>query len=93
MMMTAEITIYPFQEDFVPPIKAFIDKLGESVQSRANIASAGDQLQIDTFPTCTVLVGEYGVIMDVLKEAMAWSYRETGRAVFVTKSIPGYEAD
>lgn len=82
MIMTAEITMYPFQENFAPPIKAFIDKLADS-----------NDLKINTYPTCTVLVGEYESIMDVLKEAMAWSYNETGRAVFVSKFIPGYEAD
>ena len=115
MIMTAEITIYPFQENFVPPIKAFIDKLAASAQSRTNVTSAGAQsrinvtsagaqsrtnvtragkeLQVDTFPTCTVLVGEYALIMDVLKEAMAWSHDESGKAVFVCKFIPGYQAD
>ena len=104
MIMTAEITMYPFQENFVPPIKAFIDKLAASAQSRTNVTSAGAQsrtnvtragkeLQVDTFPTCTVLVGEYALIMDVLKEAMAWSHDESGKAVFVCKFIPGYQAD
>jgi uncharacterized protein YqgV (UPF0045/DUF77 family) len=82
MIMTAEITMYPFQEDFIPPIKAFIEKLGTA-----------DMLQVDTYPTCTVLVGEYDVIMDVLKESMAWSHRESGKAVFVSKFILGYPAD
>jgi len=81
MIMTAEITMYPFQEDFFPPIKAFIDKLGTA-----------ETLQITTYPTCTVLVGEYDVIMDVLKESMAWSHRESGKAVFISKFIPGYQA-
>lgn len=82
MIMTAEITMYPFQENYIPPIRAFIDKL-----------AASENLQVDTFPTCTVLVGEYDLIMDVLKEAMAWSHRESGNAVFVSKFIPGYPAD
>ena len=81
MIMTAEITMYPFKEDFVPPIQAFIDRL-----------AAAESLQVNTYPTCTVLVGEYDVIMDVLKESMAWSYRESGRGVFVSKFIPGYQA-
>jgi hypothetical protein len=104
MIMTAEITMYPFQENFVPPIKSFVDKLATSAQSRTeitsagaqsrtNITSAGKELQVDTFPTCTVLVGEYALIMDVLKEAMAWSHHELGKAVFVCKFIPGYQAD
>lgn len=81
MIMTAEITMYPFQENFIPPIQAFIKKLAVS-----------ESLQVDTYPTCTVLVGEYDVIMDVLKESMAWSHRESGKAVFVGKFIPGYQA-
>ena len=82
MIMTAEITMYPFQENFVPPIQAFIKKL-----------AASEDLQVNTYPTCTVLVGEYDVIMDVLKESMSWSHRESGKAVFVSKFIPGYQAD
>jgi len=82
MIMTAEITMYPFQENFIPPIQAFIDKL-----------AAAESLEVNTYPTCTVLVGEYDVIMDVLKESMAWSHQESGKAVFVSKFIPGYQAD
>lgn len=82
MIMTAEITMYPFQENYVLPIQKFINKL-----------AASENLKVDTFPTCTVLVGEYDVIMDVLKESMAWSYQESGKAVFVSKFIPGYQAN
>ena len=82
MIMTAEITMYPFQEDFVPPIQAFIDKLG-----------AAGTVRVETFPTCTVLVGEYEVIMDLLKASMAWSHQALGKAAFVCKFIPGYQAD
>ena len=81
MIMTAEITMYPFQENYIPPIQKFITKL-----------AASQNLKVDTFPTCTVLVGEYDLIMEVLKESMAWSYQESGNAVFVGKFIPGYEA-
>jgi uncharacterized protein YqgV (UPF0045/DUF77 family) len=82
MIMTAEITMYPFTENFAPPIRAFIDRL-----------AASQNLEIKTYPTCTVLTGDFNRIMDVLKEAMAWSYREWGKAVFVSKFLPGYRAD
>lgn len=82
MIMTAEITMYPFQDDYLPPIQNFIARL-----------AASEHLKVDTFPTCTVLVGEYDVIMEVLKESMAWSYQKSGRAVFLGKFIPGYQAD
>jgi uncharacterized protein YqgV (UPF0045/DUF77 family) len=82
MIMTVEITMYPFTEEFIPPIKSFIDKLNDY----ANV-------QVDTFPTCTVLVGEYDVVMDIVRDAIAWSHRELGKSVFITKFIPGYQAD
>jgi hypothetical protein len=31
--------------------------------------------------------------MDVLKASMAWSHQALGRAAFVCKFIPGYQAD
>ena len=82
MIMTAEITMYPFNEDFKPKIKAYIKKL-----------AASEGLKITTYPTCTVLIGDYDDIMDVVKESIAWSHAELGKSVFLTKFLPGYEAD
>lgn len=84
MIMTAEITMYPFQDNYIPPIKSFIDKLA---------GTAGKNLRVQTFPTCTILVGEYASIMDIVNEAMQWSHSELGKAVFLCKFIPGYEAN
>jgi uncharacterized protein YqgV (UPF0045/DUF77 family) len=81
MIMTAEITMYPFNEDFKPRIKAYIEKL-----------SSSENLKITTYPTCTVLIGEYEQVMDVIKESIAWSHAELGKSVFLTKFLPGYEA-
>lgn len=82
MKMTAEISMYPLREDFIPPIRGFIQQL-----------NAYEGLQVTTYPTCTVLVGEAAVLMDALKDALAWSQGEYGRSVFITKFITGYEAD
>ena len=82
MIMTAEITMYPFNEEFKPRIKAYINKL-----------AASESLKVTTYPTCTVLIGEYEHVMDVLKDSIAWSHAELGKSVFITKFLPGYEAD
>ena len=82
MIMTAEITMYPFHEEFKSRIKAYIRKL-----------AASENLKVTTYPTCTVLIGEYDPVMDVLKESIAWSHAELGKSVFITKFLPGYEAD
>ena len=82
MIMTAEITMYPFNEEFKPPIKAYIKKL-----------AANERLNVTTYPTCTVMVGDFDLIMDAIRESIAWSHAELGKSVFITKFLPGYEAD
>ena len=48
-------------------------------------------LVIKTSATSTMVHGEYSLLMDSLKEMIAWSYQTHGRAVFVTKFIPGHD--
>lgn len=81
MILSAEITLYPLQEDFYPPIKATIDRL-----------KSFDSITVNAFATATVLMGEYDVVMDAIKDTIAWSHHEFGRCVFIVKFLPGYEA-
>ena len=82
MKLTVEISLYPMREDFVPPIRDFID-----------LINAHDGLRVTTYPTSTVVVGEFDRVMVSLAEAMKESYRRFGMGVFVTKFISGYDAD
>ena len=81
MILTVELTLYPFNESYIPPIKTTIERL-----------NTYEGIQVQTFPTATVLMGDYDIVMDALKDCMAWSHREFGRCVFIAKFIPGYEA-
>lgn len=81
MKLTAEISMYPMAENFIEPIRAFIQQL-----------NVYDEIQVTTYPTATVLVGEHEVLMDALKDALGWSQTNFGTSVFVTKFITGYEA-
>ncbi|MAT52723.1 MAG: hypothetical protein CMK32_16225 [Porticoccaceae bacterium] len=81
MKLSAEITMYPFHEEYRPKIKAFIDELASRCAVRR-----------ETFPTCTVLTGEYDEVMELLAVMMKWSHETLGKAVFVVKFLPGYEA-
>ncbi len=81
MLLSAEISMYPLAENYIPPIEGFIVKLNSYTD-----------LKIETFPTCTVIMGEQGRVMDVLKDAMTWSHEKHGKAIFVTKFIHDYEA-
>ena len=82
MKLTAEISMYPFVENYKAPIKAFIAQL-----------NSYPGLRVDSGPTATLLVGDYDVLMDALKDAINWSYREFGKCVFVTKLITDYDPD
>ena len=80
MILTAEITMYPFKEDYIPPIQAIIKKL-----------NSYPHLKVKTFPTATILVAEYAQVMNAISDTMRWSYEEYGRAVFIVKFIPDLE--
>jgi uncharacterized protein YqgV (UPF0045/DUF77 family) len=80
MILTAEISMYPFREDYKTPILAFIAELNKC---------AG--LRVQTSATATTLVGEHQLVMDTLGALFVWSRETHGRAVFVTKFIPGFE--
>ena len=81
MKLTAEISLYPNHQDFIPPIDSFIERLNQY-----------DDVQVQTFPTATIVMGEYDRVMDILKFEMKAHREEHGMGVFVTKFIPGYEA-
>ena len=81
MKMTAELSMYPLKEEFIPPIDAVIDKL-----------NSFDGLEVNTFATATTLVGEFDVVMQAITQTLEWSYENFGLAVFVAKLIPGYHS-
>ena len=81
MQCSVELTLYPLQDEYLQIIQAFIEKLN-SYQG----------LKIQTFPTATIIGGDYDAVMDCLKESLRWSTENQGKAVFVAKILPNYEA-
>ena len=81
MEVTIDISMYPNKEDFIPPINGFIEKI-----------NCYEDLKITTFPTSTVVQGEYNHAMKAVQETIAQCYKEFNMAVYVAKIIPGYEA-
>ena len=59
MILTIEISLYPNNENFIPPIDSFIVRLN----------SYGG-VKVKTFPTATIVQGEYDLVMDILKAEM-----------------------
>lgn len=82
MITTAEISMYPFQENYKELIKECIQKLREQ-----------REIRVTPGPTSTVIVGEYSRVMECIEEIMTWSFDEHGRSVFVVKFILGYNPE
>lgn len=81
MQLSAEITLYPLQDDYLPVIKAFLARLNDM-----------PGITLSTFPTCTVLSGEFDQVHGTLGDMMRWSQATLGKCVFVVKYLPGYTA-
>lgn len=81
MILTVELSMYPLQEDYRHLIKDFVAKL-----------DTYEAIRVTTGPTSTVIVGDYGRVMEILAEALRWSHETHGRAVFVAKLIPDDDA-
>ena len=81
MDVTIEISMYPLDVNFRELVQGFIAKL-----------ETYENVRVSPGPTSTVIFGEYQGVMQTLTELLAWSHKEHGQAVFVTKFILDYEA-
>lgn len=78
MDIGVEISLYPLQDDYLPQIHAFIDRL-----------SADQRLKVVTNSMSTQVFGTFEVVMQALQGALGGSFASLGggaqRAVFVLK--------
>jgi len=59
MQLSAEITMYPLQDNYLNKIEAFLEQL-----------SKDKQVKRQTFPTCTVLTGNYDDVINLIATMM-----------------------
>ena len=81
MKLSAEITMYPLQDKYLPIIEDFIDHL-----------KIYKDITLEVFPTCTVIMGNFDVVMEVVSSSIKWSADNKDKAVFIAKFLPNYEA-
>ena len=74
MKVAVDISLYPLDADFIPPIKDVIDRLNEH-----------DELEVWTNAMSTQLVGDFDIVMDVLRKELGTSFEQLPKAVFVMK--------
>ena len=76
MKLSVEISNYPLNEDYIPPIKDFIERL-----------KATNGLRISCNTMSTQIFGDYDAVMAVLNRAMKYSFEHFGKMIFVCKFI------
>lgn len=82
MDIAVDISLYPLEQDFVPPIQEFIDRLG-----------ADPRLKVVTNSLSTQLTGPYEVVMETLARELRPSFERGAKSVFVVKllgPLPAY---
>lgn len=77
MKLTAELSLYPVQENYIEVIQAFIDAV-----------RAYPDLQVVTNAMSTQVCGDYKQVFELVSEALAASMRRFGKQVLVVKFIP-----
>ena len=76
MRVAVDISLYPLDTDFIPPIEDVIDRL-----------NAYDSIDVVTNPMATQLRGEYDQVMDALKREIGTTFEQIPKAVFAIKIL------
>ena len=78
MRTAIEISLYPLNADYIPPIKAFIDRL-----------NTYPDIQVTTNAMSTQISGEHKRLFEILATETAGTFAGRGRYVFVMKVLGG----
>jgi uncharacterized protein YqgV (UPF0045/DUF77 family) len=78
MRTAIEISLYPLDADYIPPIKDFIERL-----------NAYPDITVTTNAMSTQIAGEHHRLFEILAKETAASFAKHGRKVFVMKVLGG----
>ena len=76
MKVAVDISLYPLDADFIPPIKDVIARLNEH-----------ESLEIWTNAMSTQIVGEIDDVMNALHSEIAQTFEQLPKAVFAIKIL------
>jgi len=76
MRVAVDISLYPLTEEFLPPIKDVINRLGTY-----------DDVEVRMNPMSTQLRGEFDVVMAALQAEIKTSFEQLPKAVFAIKIL------
>ena len=76
MKVAVDISLYPFDPDFVPPIADVIKRL-----------NAHDRLEVWTNAMSTQVVGEFDDVWTALGQEIGQTFKDIPKGVFVMKML------
>ena len=76
MEIGIEISLYPLNSEFIPPIQDFIDRL-----------NLDGRFKVLTNSMSTQIFGPYEILFDALNREMRTTFENSGKAVFVMKVL------
>lgn len=78
MKVTVELSKYPLNENYEPPILDFINRLNQH-----------QNIIVKTNETSTHVVGNYDEVMPILQNEIKQSFEKYGKVIFVMKVLHG----
>lgn len=76
MKVAVDISLYPLDADFIPPIKDIIARLNNH-----------ERLEVWTNAMSTQVVGEFDDVMDALRQEIGATFKQLPKAVFAIKIL------
>jgi len=76
MEVAVDISLYPLDADFVPPIKDVIERLHRH-----------DGIEVWTNAMSTQLFGEFDVVMRALKQEIGTTFEQLPKAIFTIRIL------
>ena len=78
MKVSVEISLYPLDQNYIPPIQAFIDRL-----------NTYPELKVIENTMSTQVYGDYDKVFEILNSEMQRTHEQTPKAAFVMKVLQG----
>jgi hypothetical protein len=76
MDIGVEISLYPLRQDYIPPIRGFIERL-----------NADGRFRVITNDMSTQVFGRYEEVMEALTRELRPTFEQDGKAIFVMKVL------
>lgn len=78
MNVSVEISLYPLADEYLPPIRSFIERLNTYAE-----------LEVHTNTMSTQVFGNYQEVLTILAAEMQRTHEETPKAAFAMKVLGG----